>query len=493
MLILCFIGQERMINTHYPPKNQAFIGRTQELELLQSIGEGREARMLIVYGRRRIGKTELIEQAYRERNLIKLEGLEGEDEEYQRRALADQIARYTNTRHGRFRTESWRDIFELIVPIVAEGKWTLYFEEVQWIAHYRGTFASELKYYWDNFFRNNQDLVVVLCGSSPSFMLRDIARSKALYNRSQHVLHLGELYFHEARKFLKIDRRDAKHALNAYLTVGGIPEYLKYLRGDESLYLALCNNSFKSLSFFSEEWEKVFVSSLGDNPDYRKVIEFLSHAKFLTRNEILQKLEFSSGGRLTELLTDLEECGFIERYVPYSAKPTSKLVRYAIADNYLHYYLRFIKPNLQSIMRGDYNDRPSELLSISEYTQWLGYAFERFCRKNHRLVAKKLGFEAVRYKYGTFYNRSTKGYQIDLVFEREDRVTTVCEIKYTETPDTVSVGTKFLQNLALFKPKPSHRIQRVLITVSGATDELRNGGYFDRILDLGDWLSQEEC
>ena len=127
-------------------------------------------------------------------------------------------------------------------------------------------------------------------------------------------------------------------------------------------------------------------------------------------------------------------------------------------------------------------------MNLAELRRWQRYAFERFCRKNHRAIATALGFGAVKYSHGPFFNRSTSkadpGYQIDLVFDRADRILTLCEIKFSDAPASVAVGREFQAKLGLFAPRHKRRIESVLIAAAGTTKELRDGGYFDRILRL---------
>jgi hypothetical protein len=285
--------------------------------------------------------------------------------------------------------------------------------------------------------------------------------------------------------------------MDAYLAVGGIPEYLRYLRRGPSVYKALCDHSFRSGGFFSHEWDRIFVSSFSKDPAYKRTVEFLGKRKFAAREEILKNVGLSPGGAASEMLSDLELCGFIERYVPYNAKPGGRLVRYAISDYYLQYYSRFIQPVLEEIRNGDYEDDPTEGLNLADLRRWQGYAFERFCRKNHRQIARALGFSAVKYSHGPFFNRSTDradpGYQIDLVFDRADKTLTLCEIKFSEAPASVPVGREFQTKLQLFDPDHIRRIESVLISAVGATDELRDGGYFDRILSLEDIVQTQSA
>ena len=139
----------------------------------------------MVYGRRRVGKTELIEHTLQDRNLIKLEGVENGNKQAQMVRVLYQLSKIFNDKlitHLHF--DTWLELFDFIAGKISVGEWTLYLEEVQWLADYQDELISDLKYVWDNTLRRNPELLLVLCGSSPSFMQNQVIHSKALYNRS---------------------------------------------------------------------------------------------------------------------------------------------------------------------------------------------------------------------------------------------------------------------------------------------------------------------
>lgn len=471
------------------PLNKKFIGRQYELNQLGKISHKNESAIIVTHGRRRVGKTELLEQAYRNRNVLKFEGIEGMSQKEQLKHVMWQFSEYSsNPLLARVVVTSWTEFFKLIADEVKQGVWTLYFEELQWLAGYSDRFIAELKFFWDNYFRHNHQLIMILCGSSPSFMIDKVLHSKSLYNRSVHEIALREFNLAEIARFLS--KKSNREVMDAYLSVGGIPEYLKWVKTESSVFTSLCQNAFTANSFFSHEYERIFTSSLAANRNYQKIIEFLSRQKHTNRNQILKHLKLKSGGTLTNLLTDLEICGFIKRYTPYNLNSSSRLARYSISDQYLQFYFKFIQPIADDIDEGNFNQNPMSAVNTASLGKWLGFAFERMCRNKHRLIAKILGFESVRYRSGTFFNRATDqqqpGYQLDLLFERDDRVITVCEVKYLQSKVTAKVIEEFEQKLALFPNSKINSIHKVLITSQGAADSLINKGYFDRIVTLDD-------
>jgi AAA+ ATPase superfamily predicted ATPase len=469
---------------------KTFVGRKAEWKRLAAIGqEGGEPAILVVYGRRRIGKTELLEQVFAERNILKFEGIKGKTQEEQKAHVLWQLSGYTqDPLLARLKMDTWVEIFKLIGERVLDGKWTIYFEEIQWLADYKDDFISELKFAWDNYFRHREGWVIVLCGSSPSFLINHVILSKSLYNRSQHELHLREFGIHETGEFLA--PRSHREVMDAYLTIGGIPEYLKWCKTSSSIFTSICENAFTPDSFFSREYERIFVSSLAENKHYKTIIQFLANVRFATREEILNHLKISSTGTLSNILKDIELCGFVEKYTPYNLNGESKLSRYCIADNYLQFYYKFIKPIDSEIQRGFFQENPASAIKMDTWQKWLGFAFERFCRHQNRLIAKILGFHGIHYRAGAFFNKTTQksepGFQFDLIFDRDDQVITLCEIKYSQAKIGTSVIEEFERKLELFPNPKNKTLQKVLISMEGANDSLMARHYFDRVITLDD-------
>ena len=281
-----------------------FIGRKHEITRLKEFSALEEAAIMTLYGRRRIGKTQLIEQILGKRNLLKFEGLEDQPEQDQIQQLLYQLSIYTGDNFiANLRFETWVAALDFLADKVLKETWTLYFEEVQWLANYENKFISALKFVWDNKLRHNPKLKIILCGSSPSFMIKEVVQSRALYNRSQNTMHLQAFDLQETKAFLP--KLSNKEIVQAHLLVGGVPEYLKYLRNVPSVFLGMCKNTFIKDSFFSTEYQKIFISSFSNNIHYKAIIDFLSLRKFATRDELMKTLKIKSGGSLTEVLDDL--------------------------------------------------------------------------------------------------------------------------------------------------------------------------------------------
>ncbi|MCP4764099.1 MAG: AAA family ATPase [archaeon] len=493
--------------SYIPPKEDQFIGRDEELQLLCG---AEEPFIVVVYGRRRIGKTTLLEHAYQHRNLLKFEGIQTDilkharigsrikekDQQYQLNKSLKQLVRYLESdqekkMYENWNVNSWSDFFELLYELTKVGQWTLFFEEVQWLASYSPHFFSELKECWDNLFRKNPKIGIIISGSSPSFIMNQIVSDKALYGRITLQIHLKEFNLIETEKILGGNRSNFE-VMDAILTVGGIPEYLKILKKDSSVFLSLYRNSFLKNSYFLYEKEKIFTSSMANSKHYEKILNFLSKRKYATLKQIKSHLKTEAGSPITDILEDLIQCDFIEKYIPLTLSPNSNVLRFCIKDNYLQFYFKFISPIHKEIEIGNFNETSINAINQDDFKKWLGFAFERWCRTNYRIFTKILGFQGIKYKTGSFFNKgiltNQPGFQIDLMFVRSDRIITICEIKYHQDLISASVISDVEEKIRVLQKEYSkaktYTIQKVLITTLGGKKSLIERHYFDRIITI---------
>ena len=435
------------MNPYRIKKNPNFVGRTHEIRQIEACVSQDSASFIIIYGRRRVGKTELIEQFFRDRRVLKFEGLEVDEptktdldrsREAQLRDCRRRLARYLeNPLISRVACGTWTEFFELLDETARKQDVVLYFEEVQWLAGYHSDFFAELKPFWDDRWRHNRRLTLVLCGSSPSFLIGQFTAGKALYARAQLQIYLKPFALPEIKRFLpKLGNREV---MQTQLAIGGVVEYLKQLKGQGAVVPAICRKSFEPNAFFSLEFDRIFVSSLGSNRYYRRVVEALSRRRFATAKELEKACSGGGGGHFTDVLRDLEICGFISRYTPlHKDDNTSKLVRYNIADEYLRFYYNFIHPIRKRIAAGEYVGQPDRALNRTRFLQIQGLNFERWCRDHHHIFSRILGFHGVEYMAGPFFDRRSretdKGFQIDLMYIIKGSKIVLCEIKYPGGP-----------------------------------------------------------
>jgi uncharacterized protein len=465
-----------------------FIGREHELTRLNSILSEDDSSITVVHGRRRVGKTALIEAALSGRRALKFEGLEGKSVSQQRRAFLEELSRYcSDINIARLNLKSWKDVFIVLAEKIAElENVVIYFEELQWLANYRHDLVSDLKYVWDNYFSKLKGLKLILCGSATSFMLGKVVRSRALYSRSLYEVPVEPFSLRETKKFLST--YSDTNALDAYLLVGGIPEYLRYFKNNTTPLQTLQNEAFAPGGYFVAEFERVFTSSLAKFEQHKQVILAFSKKGFFSRSDLAKVTRMSEGGSFTNVLNDLELIGLIAKFKgPYCGKS-----RYYLKDPYLNFYLKFILPKIQNIRAGQYKKGFAEALDLDRLQQHLGYSFERFCREKHFDIARILGISGIQYTYGPYgkITKSGDGFQFDLVFDRKDRCLSLFELKCRQMPLGIEVATEFEKKLRHIEIPRTHNIQKVLVTSGPVSKSLKDAKYFNRIIELDEIVNE---
>jgi len=487
-------------------RNRDFVGRKRELSRLAEIHSRAEASIIVVHGRRRVGKTELIEQFFRKDRVLKFEGLQSPPPKQNQKRVFRQrqidhcvglLADYAqDVMLSRLKIERWYDFFKLLTPYISERPVILYFEETQWLAAYQSDLFAEMKPHWDDSWRHNAGLRVVFAGSSPSFLKKQFMSDQALYNRSQYTIALEPFSPKEVGAYLK--DKGGHDRLLAGLCIGGVPEYLRLLRQEPSVTMGLAKHSFRRDAPLLNEYTKIFVSSMAHSQHYQQVIEALAHHRFLSRSDLARRVigKDAPGGSFSAVLDDLVQCGFIKQYSSVHLSNGRNLTRYRIADEYLWFYHLFIAPERRNIDRGRYEDNPLAAIDTQAFRVNLGFAFERWCMKNLVFLAEVLGFDQVEYDAGPYFRREKdsghKGYQIDLVFIRKDKTLVFTECKYLNGPAGLDVVRRMDANVELFLSQNtkyrSYTIQKVLIAPQGAKNTIVPGLHVSRIVTLPDLL-----
>lgn len=472
----------------------SFIGRARELQLLRSFLESpSRSRLTAIYGRRRIGKTRLVEEACAGARLLMFEGLEGASSAEQRKHFRNTLYRHTKQEAHRVASASdWTDLLILLFQYAGTEPCVIFLDELQWLAAERTELVSKLKHVWDSFVSDEARIHLILCGSVSSFLVKKVIRSRALYGRIDQIIDLGPLEFPAVRAGF-VEGRSVREALELYLIFGGVPKYLELYDQRLSVRLNLAELCFKPGAFFLAELDRLFVSHFGKVSHYRSIVELIAARGFASRAEIAGKLKLQSGGRLSEMLENLCLAGFLEAYSPVHQPSSTYLQRYRIADPYLRFHYRFIRPQQKRIERSREGLPLSQALPDKRYEVFLGLAFEHFCHQHASLIARKLGFSAVSYSHGSWFRKGdlATGAQVDLLFKRADKVITLCEVKHRERVGLEVIAEVERKVAALSAFFRNHTVEKVLISALPPAATLVNEGYFARILTADDLVDDK--
>lgn len=458
-----------------------FIGRRTYLSDLTSIWKNRKTRAIAVYGRRRVGKTALIKSFCEGKTSFSFEAVEGEDTAGQVRHFLAQLAQRVEQPHLKdLQYKDWPPVFDLLTQyLFKEKEAVLFLDELPWMAAGRSRLVSYLKYYWDNRWKDHPHLCLVLCGSIASWMVKNVVRSKALYGRLSATFLIEPLKPFEVSEFIG-KKRGQNEILEYLLCFGGIPRYLEEFDFNKSLELNVEATCFHSSGFFKDEADKIFYNQFQETQIYRQIVDYLLKGP-RSLQEISNELSLPSGGGLKFYLDNLISAGVVERVPEIRRFQMGKTSAYHMVDEFLRFDHHFIRPNRTSIERGA-SKRNFERFTQSKWAPFLGYAFERFCLKYRYAIAEVLGIGAKVIGCGGVADRSSGGYQYDLVYLRKDDVITVCEAKYlSEAPSTALI--REMEEKIKKTPFPRGvTIEKVLISNHEASEALKESGYFHRVL-----------
>lgn len=293
---------------------------------------------------------------------------------------------------------------------------------------------SYIKYYWDQKWKKHPHLLLILCGSVASWMVKNVVRSKALYGRISENILVGPLEPFEVASFIG-KRRGQKEVLEYLLCFGGIPRYLEEFDFNRSLQVNIEKTCFQPSGFFKDEADKIFYNQFKETRLYQTIVGHLLKGP-LALKDITDRISLPSGGGLKLYLDNLEAAGIAERIAEIQNFSVGKKGRYCLIDEYLRFYHCFIRPNRTEIEQAHLR-HPFEKFMQNRWHNFLGLAFERFCLRHRYRIADLLGFGNKVTGCGPLRRQGKEGFQFDLVFLRRDDVVTLCEVKYlSEKPST---------------------------------------------------------
>ena len=460
------------------------IGRTEELKILNQVREQEKSSLVVVYGRRRIGKSFLIERHVSQHSCLYFEGIEGQGSKYHIRMLSQQIkSNFKTSELLKKQYDSWEAVMELLTSYIKSRKnkkTIIFFDEYQWIASNRSRLTSIIKKYWDKEWKK-MNVQLILCGSISSYMIKKVIKSKALYGRIDLELNIKQLAPKEASLFFSKSKSELEK-FKYLLIFGGTPKYLEDINQSLSFEKNLARFFFDKNSGYVNEYEKIFYSQFKEHRVYENIIRLLAK-EALTLDQISKKLSFSSGGGLKSYLDNLVKAQFIKDYYASPDKLKSKIITYKIIDPFLKFYMTFVFPHRNLILNAQ---EPLSLLrriTKNKLNIYLGHALENFSQLFALELAKLMDFEDEVISYGPFLKKSAQAFQIDLLYFRENKCFTICEIKYSDemiSPAVIpEVENKVYQLKQLY---PNHSIQKALITIIGPSKALKESRYFDYIL-----------
>ena len=470
-----------------------FIGRQAELKKLIELAQKKSASFVVVRGRRRIGKSRLIEefskhfeQYYKFEGLAPGKGITAQD---QLEEFSKQISQHFDVPFARY--TDWSDALWAVGKQIKKGKILILFDEISWMGMDEPTFLSKIKQFWDNHLKKNDRLFFVVCSSASAWIENNILSSTGFVGRISYTLTLKELPLSDCRKFWP-ENISAYEILKVLSVTGGVPKYLEEINSKLSAEENIRQLCFTKGAILVEEFKKIFSNLfLRDSVFYINILETLVSGP-KERKEICDILNIEPGGRISEYLTELEFSGFITRDYTWNIKlgADSKLSQYRLSDNYLRFYLKYINKNLSKINRDSFSLK--SLSSLPEWSAIMGLQFENLVLNNRSLIHKSLGVSPDDIvSENPFYQHKTSlsnGCQIDYMIQTKFCTLFICEIKFSKNAVDSSVIDEVQKKIDTLQYPKGYSCRPVLIHVNGVTADLIDSDYFVSIIDFSKFL-----
>lgn len=464
-----------------------FYGREYELGTIKHAIASNRAELGIVYGRRRVGKSALLLQARRGRGSLFFEALERASQKRQVEHFMLQLSKQTRTPQSVAR--NWQEAFDVLSFHLAKGRHYVVFDEFPWMASNRTELVSLLKYYWDNRWKQNAAVTLVLCGSVAAFMLKHIVHSRALHNRKTFEIKLDPVPANEAKLFFKGYRSEFEMA-RFLMVFGGIPKYLEQVDPRRTFTENVDRLCFQKNGFFVTEFETVFKEQFKVTKTYERIIKSLAGAS-CPKEELGRRLSLPSGGGLTGYLDTLERADFIRTFTPHSVLGGGeKTRRLVLWDEWLRFYFTYMEPHLRII---ELNTQPGlfEKLAGRSLDAFFGLAFEGFCMRNLPRILAHVGVKLHEVMgFGPFFRQRRRtcnpdpGLQVDILVRRRGQVLMLIECKFSTRPIGASVRAEVERKVRLLRLPRHYTVERVLIAGGEVSPALERDEYFHHILGL---------
>ncbi len=417
-------------------------GRKDEMQILSDALDSHRSELIAIYGRRRIGKTYLIREYFNNKIVFSFTGLSTGKRAEQIKNFILKLSEVTDQFKEQKQPVDWLEAFSLLKTFLksikeSQKKKVIFIDEFPWIDSHKSGFLAAFENFWNDYCTTRRDLVVVVCGSAASYMIKKIINnSKGLSKRITQTIKLKPFNLKETKAFFKYKRilMEEYEILKIYMALGGVAEYLEHVKSGDSAVTSIEHLCFKPAAYLENEYNEVFKSLFNENSYHQKIMNALADCKKkgISRDEILAKLNISSGGRFSDSLEELIQSGFVLKYNAY--KDNSKSTLYRVFDEFCLFYLKFMRPNKEN--------KWTQLFQKQEYKTWCGYAYETICLKHSEEIKKALRCDQIDSKNYSWHN--TKA-QVDLVIDRADDVVNLCEIKFYN--DEFSIDETYLQKL----------------------------------------------
>lgn len=416
------------------------VGRKDEIRRLTEYYRSGRAEFVAVYGRRRIGKTYLVRNLFRDKFAFEMSGSIDAPASVQLANFGNALQEYGGAAMAM--PASWTEAFlslkVLLKSRLKDGeRLVVFIDEMPCLDTPKSGFKQAFEHFWNSWAANVPEIMLIVCGSATSWMVSNLIDCHGgLHNRITHEMYLAPFTLGETEEYLLVNGFvwSRLSVLQIYSILGGVPYYLGLLDKNSGVEANVDQLFFSEHGELRREYSRLY-SSLFKNADiYMRIIEALASCKAgLTRSEIADRLKMPSGGSLTSALRELQNCDFVRSYNTRERKIKRKDKVYQLVDLYTLFYMSFCHAGTTDTAFW------THLMGQPRQNTWYGLSFERICMLHIPQIKRRLGIDMIHTEYYSWRSKTSKpAAQIDLLIERADNLINLCEIKYAQQPYVIS-------------------------------------------------------
>lgn len=459
------------------------IGRDNEIKQLTRYAHSGRPEFIAVYGRRRVGKTYLVNNLFKGQFAFAMTGVLEGDKAAQMHAFVDALEIYGQPSEPV--PVNWYEAFRVLrrflAPRLAQDKRCIVFiDELPCLDTRQSNFAKALGFFWNSWASLQPQMMLIVCGSSTSWMMKNLINSHGgIHDRITHEIHLKEFTLAETEQYLRAcgSAWDRLTMAQAYMICGGIPYYLSMLEPSLSLMQNIDHLFFAHDGTMYREFNRLFKTLFANPEPYLAVVELLAtKRKGLTRSEIASGLNKGSSGQLSTVLQNLVDCDLVRFYRVKNKKISRKEGLFQLMDFFSLFFLTFVRHG------SDDEHFWSKSMGKPAINTWMGLSFERLCLKHINQIKRSLHIDSIlTEQYSWRSTTETEQAQVDLIIERADKMLNLCEIKYSTSTYRLDKDEfqKLMNRIALFTQQTGYKggVIPTFITTNG----LANNAYAQHI------------
>lgn len=424
------------------------VGRLTEQTALKEYISSNKPEFVAVYGRRRVGKTFLIKETFKNEFTFHVTAIANSNLKEQLYNFNTALNQYGDVFYPQAATwfDSFRQLINLLENTKKKGKKVIFIDEMPWMDTHKSRFINALEHFWNSWADAKPDILLIVCGSATSWIINKLINSRGgLHNRVTKRMYIEPFTLKECEEYFHSNNivLTRYQITENYMIMGGIPYYLSLIEKGKSLTQNIDTLLFSKNGALRYEFQNLYASLFTNYDNHIKVVEALAKKKKgLTRAEITEITNLSTGGTLTKILEELEQCGFIDTYKDFGAK--SKYQLYQLVDPYTSFYINYIKTQ-----KNPDENFWSKLIDNAQHRAWSGYAFEQVCLAHQKQIKEKLGIAGILSNITSWKSKKStdgnRGAQIDLLIDRNDNLINLCEMKFSKTE--FSIDKKYNEEL----------------------------------------------